>query len=71
MSMTARSDVEKILDPEDFGLPDVARAVLAGRDSGHPFPEVGIEELQATLCDFVVAFREALLELADRVDGQH
>jgi hypothetical protein len=71
--VTVRDDLEKILNPDNFGLPDVARSIVAGGrgvtgESGHPLPKVGVEETQATLCDFVVAFRMALLELADRIE---
>jgi hypothetical protein len=68
-----RDDLERILDPENFGLPDVARQIVAGRESvagetSDTLPDLGIEEVIATLCDFVIAFRLALLELADEVE---
>lgn len=71
--MTVRDDLEKTLDPERFGQPDLARSMgSTGRpvsgESGEPAPDSGIEEVLATLGDYVVAFRTALLQLADEVE---
>ena len=72
--MEARAKVEGILDPGHFGLPEVARYLAVGREAvpregGEPSRLFDADEISATLCDFVVAFRLALLELADQIDS--
>lgn len=71
--MTVREDIEKTLDPENFGLPEVARSILAGRprvagETSDLSTSFGIDEVVATLEQFVLAFRLMLLDLADEVE---